>query len=168
MDNGTCELTDPPAGRAVANIMWIYNINSDTHGEDSRYKAHFVAKSCSQRAGLDYTKIFSPVILMVKLRLFLSIAGAMDLELFHLDIDTSMPFFHFLYAPIKEDVYIRQSLGFADGTPKVCHLKRCFYDLEQFPASSSPYCRTTLSPMDGNNAPPTITSTVSAVDPSST
>jgi hypothetical protein len=45
-----------------------------------------------------------------------------------LDIDTA-----FLYAPIKEDVYIRQPLGFGDGTSKVCHLKRCLYGLKQSP-----------------------------------
>jgi hypothetical protein len=28
---------------------------------------------------------------------------------------------------MKEDVYIRQPLGFKNGTPKVCHLKRCLY-----------------------------------------
>jgi hypothetical protein len=48
---------------------------------------------------------------MSSLRLFLAIAAARDLELCQLDIDTAS-----LYAPIKEDVFIRQPLGFADGT----------------------------------------------------
>jgi hypothetical protein len=52
----------------------------------------------------------------------------MDLELYHLDMDTE-----FLYAPIKKDVYIRQLLGVMDGTLKVCHLKRCLYGLKQLP-----------------------------------
>jgi hypothetical protein len=65
---------------------------------------------------------------MATLRLFLVIAGARDLELCQLDIDTA-----FLYAPIKEDVYIRQPLGFSDGTSKVCHLMRCLYVLKQSP-----------------------------------
>jgi hypothetical protein len=30
-------------------------------------------------------------------------------------------------------VYIRQSLGFLDGTPEVCHLKRCLYGLKNPP-----------------------------------
>jgi hypothetical protein len=38
-----------------------------------------------------------------------------------------------LYAPIKEDVYIRLPLGFTDGTSKVCHLRRCLYGLKQSP-----------------------------------
>jgi hypothetical protein len=88
----------------------------------------FVAKGCSQRAGLDYTETFSSAIRMASLHLFLVIAAARDLELCKLDIDIA-----FLYAPIKEDVYIRQPLGFSDGTSKVCHLKRCHYGLKQSP-----------------------------------
>jgi hypothetical protein len=65
---------------------------------------------------------------MASLRLFLTISAAMDLELCQLDIDTA-----FLYPPIKEDVYIRQPLGFTDGSAKVCHLKRCLYGLKQSP-----------------------------------
>jgi hypothetical protein len=79
--------------------MWIFKAKSDTAGDVSRFKARFVAKGCSQRAGLDYTKTFSLVIRMASLRLFLTIAAARDLELCQLDIDTT-----FLYAPIREDV----------------------------------------------------------------
>jgi hypothetical protein len=50
-----------------------------------------MAKGCSQRAGLDYTETFSPVIRMASLRLFLAIAAAMDLDLCQLDNDTCMP-----------------------------------------------------------------------------
>jgi hypothetical protein len=65
---------------------------------------------------------------MASLCLFLAVVAAMDLELCQLDIDTV-----FLYTPIKEEVYIRQPLGFSDGIPKVCHLKRCLCGLKQFP-----------------------------------
>jgi hypothetical protein len=108
--------------------MWICKIKSDTVGDVSRFKARFVAKGCSQRDGLDCTETLSPVIRMANLRLFLAIAAARDLELCQLDIDTT-----FLYAPIKENVYIRQLLGFFDGASKVCHLKRCLDGLKQPP-----------------------------------
>jgi hypothetical protein len=78
--------------------MWIYNVKSDTKGEVSCYKARFVAKECSQRAGLDYTETFSPVIRMASLRLFLAIAAAMDLDMCQLYIDTTS-----MYAFITED-----------------------------------------------------------------
>jgi hypothetical protein len=125
MDNGTWELVDLPPGRMVVNCMWIYKVKSNTAGDVSRFKARFVAKGCSQSVGLDYTETFSPFIRMAILRIFLTIAVARDLELCQLDIYTA-----FLYAPIKEDMYIRQLLGFSDGTSKLCHLMRCLYDLK--------------------------------------
>jgi hypothetical protein len=112
----------------VVNIIYIYKVESDTAGDVSRFKARFVAKGCSQRVGLDYTETFSYVIRMANLRLFPAIAAVRDLELRQLDIANA-----FLYAPIKEDVYIRQPLGFSDGTSKVCHLKRYLYGLKLSP-----------------------------------
>jgi hypothetical protein len=64
---------------------------------------------------------------VVNLRLFLAIATAMDLELYQPDIDNA-----FLYALIKEDVYMRQPLGFVDGVVTAYHRKRCLYDPIQF------------------------------------
>jgi hypothetical protein len=124
IDNIMWELVELPPDRVVVNNVWIYKVKSDTAGDVSRFKIRFVAKGCSQRDGLDCTESLSPVIRMASLRLFLAIAAARDVELCQLDIDTA-----FLYAPIEEDVYIRQPLGFSDGTSKVCHLKRCLYGL---------------------------------------
>jgi hypothetical protein len=112
----------------VVNDMWIYKVKSNTMGDVSRFKAGFVAKGCSQHNGLDYTETFSPVTRMASLHLLLAIAAAGDLEMCHLDIDIAC-----LYAPIKELMYIRQPLGFSDGTSKVCHLKRCLYGLKLSP-----------------------------------
>jgi hypothetical protein len=108
--------------------MWVYKAKTDAYGAVSRYKARFVAKGCSQREGIDCTETFSPVIRLASLRVFFSIAAARDLELGGLDIDTA-----FMYAPIKEDVYIKQPLGFDDGTTNVCHLRRCMYGLKHSP-----------------------------------
>jgi hypothetical protein len=112
----------------VVNNMWIYKVKSDTLGDVSRFKARLVAKDCSQRARLDYTETFSNVIRMANLRLFLAIAAARDLEPCQLDIDNA-----FMYALIKEDVYIGQPLGFAHGTSNASRIKRCLYGLKQSP-----------------------------------
>jgi hypothetical protein len=98
-------LVDLPPGRVVVNNMWIYKVKSDTTGDVTRSKARFFVKGCTQRASLDYAGTFSHVIRMASLRLFLTIAAARDLELCQLDIVTAL-----LYAPINEDVYIRQPL----------------------------------------------------------
>jgi hypothetical protein len=128
IDNGMWKLADLPPDRVVVVIMWIYKVKSGTVGDVSRFKARFVAKRCSQRDGLDYTATVSHVIRMASLCLFLAIAASQDLELCQLDIDTA-----FLYAPIKDDVYIRKPFGFADRTSNVCHFKRCLYGLKQSP-----------------------------------
>jgi hypothetical protein len=53
IENGTWELVDLPNDRVLVNNMWIYKVKSDTVGDVSRFKARFVAKGCSQRAGHD-------------------------------------------------------------------------------------------------------------------
>jgi hypothetical protein len=126
--NQTWDLVPLPDGRRVVNNMWVYTAKTDAVGAVSRYKARFVAKGCSQREGIDYTETFSPVIRLASLSILLSIAAAHVLELGELDIDTT-----FMYAPIKEDVYIKQPLGLDDGTSNVCHLRMCFYGLKQSP-----------------------------------
>jgi hypothetical protein len=100
--------------------MWVYKAKTDASWTVSRYKARCVAKGCSQREDIDYTETFLPVIRLASLRVFFSVAAAQDLELGGLVIDTT-----FMYAPIKEDVYIKQPLGFDDGTSNVCHLRWC-------------------------------------------
>jgi hypothetical protein len=62
---------------------------------------------------------------MVSLRVFFSITVAHNLELGSLDIDTA-----FMYAPIKEDAYIRQPLGLDDENSNVCHMRRWLYGLK--------------------------------------
>jgi hypothetical protein len=158
IDNGTWELVELPPGSVVVNNMWIYTVKSDTAGDVSFFKAWFVAKGCSQRAGLDYTETFSPVIRMASLRLFLAITAARDLELCQLDIDIA-----FLYAPIKEDVHIRQPLGFNDGTSNGVTSSAASADLSS-PLASSTCCSVHgSSTTGGNNASPTRASTSSTL-----
>jgi hypothetical protein len=89
MSNGTWELVDLPEGRQVVDNAWIFKIQSGVDGNGSRYKARFLAKGYSQRAGLEYTVTFSPIIGVACLRLFLAIYVAMDLKLCQLDIDAT-------------------------------------------------------------------------------
>jgi hypothetical protein len=122
------ELIPMSARRRVVDNIGIYKAKTYAYGAVSRYKARFVAKGCNQREELDYTETLSLVIRLASLRIFFSIAAAHDLELNGLGIDTA-----FLYAPIKESVYIKLPLGFDDGTSNVCHMRRCLYGVKQSP-----------------------------------
>jgi hypothetical protein len=116
--------------------MWIYKVKSDPTSDVTRFKARFVAKGCSQRASLDYMEMFSLVIRMANLRLFLTIAAARDLELCQLDIDTA-----FLYAPIKED---------ACPSDSVMALPRCVISSPASTDSSSPLVISTCYSVHGS------------------
>ena len=56
--------------------------------EDRRYKGRLVAKGFSQKEGIDYNEIFSPVVKHVSIRLILSIVVNKDYELDQLDVKT--------------------------------------------------------------------------------
>jgi hypothetical protein len=124
--NDTWLLVDLPLGHCVVNNTWIYKAKTNHLGHVSRFKSRFVGKGDSQKEGAHYTEILSHVIRMVNIRVFLAISATMDLDLFQMDTNTT-----FTYAPIKEDVYVKQPLGFLYGTTKVCHLERCLYGFKQ-------------------------------------
>jgi hypothetical protein len=124
-DNGTLTLVNLPTCRRVINNMWVYKVKTDHLDQVKRFKAQYVAKGCSQHK-LSTTPRLSHPSSARQASAMLAISPAMDLELCLTDIDTA-----FMYAPIKEDIFIRQPLGFSYGTAKVCHLKLCLYGLNQ-------------------------------------
>jgi hypothetical protein len=127
LDNGIWTLVDLLEGRRVVNNMWVWKVKTYHLRQVERFKARFVAKGCSQRQGVDYTKRLFPVIRMASLRVMLAINAAMDLGLCLMDIDNA------LYAPLKHDVFIIQPMGFSDGTSRASHLKRYLYGLKPSP-----------------------------------
>jgi hypothetical protein len=89
-----------------------------------------VAKGYTQRKGIDYGETYAPVVTYDCLRVILSMAAALDLELIQLDIKTA-----FLYGHLEEELYLEQPDGFIDPENKsnVCLLKKSIYGLKQAP-----------------------------------
>ena len=110
---------------------WLYKWKPGIPGvEEPRYKSRLVAKGYSQKEGIDYQEIFSPVVKHVSIRVMLSIVVDQDLELEQLDVKTA-----FLHGTIDEEIYMSQPEGYIEKGQegKVCKLVKSLYGLKQAP-----------------------------------
>ena len=96
----------------------------------TRNKARLVAKGYNQEEGIDYDKIFTPVIRLEAIRMLLAFASFMDFKLYQMDIKSV-----FLNGFIKEEVYVEQPSGFEnfDFPNHVSNLSKALYGLKQAP-----------------------------------
>lgn len=102
----------------------------DENTSNPRYKARLVVKGFSQRKGIDFEEIFSPVVKMSSIRIVLSLAASLDLEIEQMDVRTA-----FLHGDLEEEIYMIQPEGFVVKGKEdcVCKLKKSLYGLKQAP-----------------------------------
>lgn len=113
-------------GKKILKGGWVYKIKLDENNEVSKYKARFVAKGYLQEYGRDFFDTHSPVARMKSIRLLLSIAAALNLEIHQIDFETA-----FLNAPVEEDIYMEQPDGFNQDPSMVWKLNKSLYGLKQ-------------------------------------
>ena len=96
-----------------------------------------MAKGYSQRHGIDYDEVFSPVARHTSIRVVLGLLGLsaliahQDLEFEQLDVKTA-----FLHGNLEEEIFLEQPKGFKKPGTKnlVCKLKKSLYGLYNLPA----------------------------------
>lgn len=129
--NQTWELLNRPKGQKIVGRKWVFKKKEGTPGvETARYKARLVAKGFSQREGIDFNEVFSPVVKHSSTRVLLAMVALFDLELEQLDVKTT-----FLHGELEEQIYMQQPQGFVvEGKEvHVCLLKKSLYGLKQSP-----------------------------------
>ena len=89
-----------PKGKKVLHNKWVYRIKNE-YDDSKRYKARLVVKGFQQKKGIDYSKIFSPVVKMSTIRLVLGMVAAENLHLEQLDVNTA-----FLHGNLEEYIYL--------------------------------------------------------------
>ena len=129
-DNHTFELVTLPKGKRALKNRWVYRLKHDENTSLPRYKARLGIKGFSQKKGIDYDEIFSPVVKMSSIRVVLGLAASLDLEVEQMDVKTA-----FLHGDLEEDIYMEQQEGFkVEGKENyVYSLKKSLYGLKQAP-----------------------------------
>lgn len=142
LENDTWETTTLPADKHVIPCKWVYKIKRNENGETVKFKARLVIKGCSQRPGIDYTEVFSPVVRLASLRYLFALAVKYDLDICQMDAVSA-----FLQGDIEEEIYMKQPPLYESGE-KVCKLKKSLYGLKQASRQWNKKLDSTLKQMD--------------------
>ena len=80
---------------------WVFKIKHEEHNSKPRFKARLVVKGFSQRKGIDFDEIFSPVVKLTSIRTVLGLASSFNLEVEQMDVKTA-----FLHGDLEEEIYM--------------------------------------------------------------
>lgn len=128
-DRKVWNLVDLPSGIIPLGCRWVFTVKKDQDGNIARYKSRLVAQGYRQVRGETYDETFSPVVNFSLIRFFFSLFVSY-LGWSHLQCDVKNAY---LYAPLKEEVYMKQPPGFEKKGKEhmVCKLSRALYGLHQ-------------------------------------
>ena len=127
-ESKTWELVRLPDGRKAIQCKWVFKTKYLPTGSIDKFKARLVAKGYTQKAGIDYSETFSPVVKFETVRIVMAISATDDLEIIQFDIKTA-----FLNGDIAELLYMEQPECFVDPAHPdyVCLLRKALYGLKQ-------------------------------------
>ncbi|KAI9157593.1 hypothetical protein LWI28_024839 [Acer negundo] len=108
-DNKVWSLVDLPKGIKPIGCKWVYKRKRGMDGKVETFKARLVVKGYTQKQGIDYEETFSPVAMLKSIRILLSIAASLDLEIWQMDVKTA-----FLNGSLDESIYMMQPEGFIE------------------------------------------------------
>ena len=95
--NQTWNLVGLPKDSKAIGCRWVFRKK-----DSEQYKARHVAKEYSQKEGINYNEIFSPVIKHTSTQLLLAIVAQGDLKLEQLDVKTVI-----LHGELEESIYMK-------------------------------------------------------------
>ena len=128
--SNTWELVPPLINCRPIGLKWIFKLKRNFDGDVVRYKARLVVKDYSQKHGIDYDEVFSPVVRIKLICVLLDIDAQHCWLLHHLDVKSA-----FLNGDVQEELYFNQPDGFiVEGKEgHVLKLNKALYGLKQAP-----------------------------------
>jgi hypothetical protein len=79
--NKTWDLVEIPQDKKVFDFKWVYKLTKGVGDKVERYKERLVEKGYSQKEGIDFHEIFSPVVNLVSICVVLALVSLLDLKL---------------------------------------------------------------------------------------
>ena len=124
----------PPGKTALDTKMVLKEKPTANELDEPEYKARLCVRGFLQKYGIDFHDTHSPVAAFQSLRLFIDLMAKLDYEMDTVDVKTA-----FLYADLKEEIYIRIPDGYPNSESlrkegKVLRLLKSLYGLKQAPA----------------------------------
>ena len=128
--NRTWQLVSRPPHANIITGKWVFCHKTRPDGSLERYKARWVVREFRQRAGVDFTDTFAPVVKPGTIRAVLQLAVSRAWPVHQLDISNA-----FLHGHLAEQVFYEQPTGFIDAEHPdfVCLLSLSLYGLKQAP-----------------------------------
>ena len=118
-------MVDLPPGKKAVGSKWVFKLKKLSDGSIDCFKARVVARGFTQKAGIDFTETFAPVLRFSTLRVLLAITAMEDLELDQVNFKST-----YLNGEIEEEVYIELPDGYKEGD-KVGRLNKANYGTRQ-------------------------------------
>jgi hypothetical protein len=120
--------SDLPQGHRAITLKWVYKLKWNEAGEIIKHKARLVARGFVQQEGIDFDEVFAPVARMESVCLLLALAAQEGWRVHLMDVKSA-----FLNGDLKEEIYIRQPVGFivVGQEGKVLRLRKALYGLRQ-------------------------------------
>lgn len=97
--NWTWDLVPFPKGRNLVGYKWVFKKQYGLDGSIEKYKVRLVAKGYSQKEGIDYGEILSPIAKLTSIRFLFSLLVAYDFEVEQMDVKTT-----FLHGDLEEEI----------------------------------------------------------------
>jgi len=110
-DIGTWKLVDLLQDRTAIGCRWVYAVKTQPDGMFKKAKVHIVAQGFTQRLGMDYFEVTSPVVKFDSLRMLLAIANHLNWEIEMMDIKGA-----YINSALNKEIYMHQPEGFDDGS----------------------------------------------------